>query len=225
MKEVERGAVRDGYEGVFVECVMSDELCCLLRKNGYMQLGTEFPDSAPNFFKPTSRILERSPWVSGLRQQIHATQRPSLRSFTRDASLKRFWIRDQHAELHMLLRRDWIDCALQAPTQRLSIVDMFRSKVSNDLRNWPLYWEDDHNLILSALSRVERQGCREGFGEIAIGNHVVRCGSRLDHSVHRVEGRRGEGGRAEDWLLDRGYELETAQARRGAERYYVKRIA
>lgn len=223
MKEVEQGAVRDGYEGVFVECVGREELRYLLRKNGYTQLGAELPNSAPNFFKPIARILERSPWVAELRQPIHSTQRPSLRSFIRDASLKRFWVRDQHAGLHILLKRDWIHCALSAPTQRLSIVDMFHCTVSEHLLNWSLYWEDDHNLILSALSRVERQGSREGFCEIAINDRAVFSGSRADHSLPLAEGPRAKTRRSENWLLDRGYELETAHARRGAERYYVKR--
>lgn len=206
MREVERAVVREGYSGVFVENVVNEILRRHLHKHGYVVIsgkGTAYPC----YFKPTSTIIARSEWVRDLQQSIHATQRPAISSFSADATLSRFWVRDQTTKLHLLLKRECVGSAL-VPQQRITILDVLRESIdaAQDINNW-LSLADGREGLARVFKTIESRF--RGLTEVAISQEACWRGFR---------------GNDCKWLLDSGFFLERNQVLRGVANKFVKRV-
>ncbi|PHV05653.1 hypothetical protein CSQ96_19665 [Janthinobacterium sp. BJB412] len=178
MNEVEANAVQFGYAGVFVECVFNPKLRPLLTRFGYRQLHLA-NYSAPCYFKSTMSIMSTTRHATYTIQKL---QRPSLRRFLQTPSINQFWLREQNENVMMLVRRDRIGSSPIASHIRLTILDLYLYKVSDDSSHsdHSFYWSDHKTLFIVLLRKLESRLLTGGFHELAISPLAIRTWVRTE---------------------------------------------
>jgi hypothetical protein len=192
MRQVEAYAAQCGYSGVFVECVYNEKLRPLLKKHDYTRLpGTS--ERAPSYFRPTASIL------ASARHRPSAIQtlpRPSLRRFLHTPDIQRFWLREQHENITMLIRRDRIDApATPARTLRLTVVDLHHYKVDGAQPDHTLYWSADDSQVERFLKKLERRLAREGVRQLAIDARAICTAIKTEYGSTTIGVEHGQAGR------------------------------